>query len=90
MDGRKINLNVDKYITPQAVEAIVGDGMPKMITSEDPLNTHLKSHSQLAKGNLYVKFDIVFPNDLTSEKKKQILSILAENQASVAAEMEDQ
>ena len=64
--------------------------MPKMITPECPLNTHLKSHSQLAKGNLYVKFDIVFPTDLSNAKKKQILAILAQNQAEVNAEMEDE
>jgi len=87
LDGRVLNLNIDKYITPQTVHLCAGEGMPK---ESAELSHHLLSLAKIPKGNLYVKFNIVFPNDLTNAKKKEILAILAANKHEVEQEMEDE
>jgi DnaJ-class molecular chaperone len=67
LDGRLINLNIDQYIMPQTVHCVKKEGMPIPISSEDSLTRHLESFSKIPRGNLYVKFNIVFPTDLTSD-----------------------
>lgn len=67
LDDRLINLNIDQYITPQTVHEVKGEGMPKPITGDDSLSRHLDDFSKIPRGNLYVKFNIIFPKDLSSE-----------------------
>ena len=57
LDGRLIKVPVDHLITPKTVIKIEGEGMP-IIGSADPLDL-------LKRGDMYVKFDIKFPKNLT-------------------------
>ena len=81
LDGRQINLNVDQYITPQTVHCIKGEGMPIPVGANDDYTRHLETPSSMPRGDLFVKFNIVFPKDLSSDKKSKILAILRQNQA---------
>jgi DnaJ-class molecular chaperone len=71
LDNRIINLNVDQGINPQTVCEIKGEGMPAPKPSSDaprPVN-----------GNLYVRFDIHFPENMTADEKRHLLDVLKKN-----------
>lgn len=63
LDNKSLIVSVDKTITPQLVHCVEGQGMP---VKGDP-NT---------RGNLYIKFNIVFPAKLKSEFRQQIIDVL--------------
>ena len=65
LDNRIIVLNLDETITPQTVHKIAGEGMPR---KADP--------SQ--RGDMFVKFDVVFPAALKTECRRAIIGILNE------------
>lgn len=64
LDGRYINFCLDNMVTPQSVHKISGEGMPKKENNQE-------------KGDLHVKFEIIFPHTLKSEYKQQIIELLA-------------
>lgn len=59
LDGRKLNVNVNKMINPGYIHHIYGEGMPI-------------SKQKGSKGNLLIHFNIVFPNELNYQQKKAI------------------
>jgi len=61
LDGRVLIVSVDEIINPKTVRVVPGEGMPVM----DPNNRD--DHIATARGNLFVKFDIIFPANLTEE-----------------------
>ena len=61
--GSLNNLHFDEIISPQTRRVLEGRGMP------------LKG--QAGKfGNLIIKFDICFPEELSFEKKKRVIELL--------------
>lgn len=56
LDGRNLVIPIDSIIHPDYEEVVVGEGMPI-----------LKEFKK--KGNLIIKFDIMFPLSLTPEQK---------------------
>lgn len=58
-----------------------GEGMPVKIEAGDPteMTNHLKPFSALEKGDLFVKFDIHFPNSLGVDNKNKIVALLRQN-----------
>ena len=63
-------------VDPQTVKKVDGEGMPKL---SHELMDKLKNVSDLAKGDLYIKFDIRFPKKILTKYKEEIISILQEN-----------
>lgn len=57
LDGRSINVNLDTMITPQTVHSIENEGMPKTDGSG-------------CNGNLYIKFNILFPEKFKPQIKE--------------------
>ena len=76
LDNRCINLNIDQNITPQTVQQLKGEGMPLPKETTDVLPL-----SALPKGDLFIKFDIVFPTNMTADQRNQILALLRKNAA---------
>ena len=68
LDGRTIRITSEpgQVIKPGMLMTVVGAGMP----------FHKKSYEF---GNLFVKFDIVFPNSTTSEAAQQLTLILCQS-----------
>ncbi len=64
-------MSMDEVISPATIKLVAFEGMP--IPDEDPLST-LKKTSK--KGNLYVKFEIVFPKFIPEREKEQLAEIL--------------
>jgi DnaJ-class molecular chaperone len=60
LDGRQIAIEA-KHVTPETVKIIPGEGMP--------------NSKQKTRGDLKVKFKIIFPN-LTESERQQIGNIL--------------
>lgn len=60
-----MSLSSDEVISPQTVKKVEGEGMP-ILNESEPLE-------RLKKGDLYVKFDIQFPEQLSSDQKSQFV-----------------
>lgn len=70
LDGRVLMLNVDEVINPKTVRKIAGEGMP--IYSRFVKNDHEVQNF----GDLYVKFKITFPKQLSEDQKVRIEKVL--------------
>ncbi|SBS99978.1 40 kDa heat shock protein, putative, partial [Plasmodium malariae] len=64
LDNRDINIRVDDIITPNSKRMIPGEGMP---SSKHPGK----------KGDLILEFVVIFPKNLSSERKKVLREALA-------------
>lgn len=72
LDGRKLPITMDEIISPQTVKTVKGEGMP--IYFKDKSIKNLTSNE---KGNLYIKFDISFPEFIDPIKKEEIIRLLS-------------
>ncbi|EGD76835.1 hypothetical protein PTSG_08182 [Salpingoeca rosetta] len=63
LDGRQLNIPVNDVITPAYMKRVPGEGMPH---SKDPAT----------RGDLIIKFDILFPANLTDDSKRLIRAAL--------------
>lgn len=77
LDGRSIVVNTpkDTVIKPYQFKMIEGEGMP---TFRDPFS----------KGNLYINFEIEFPEDLTKQQISKLKSLLPKKD-SIVVDKED-
>jgi DnaJ family protein B protein 4 len=81
LDDREVSLNLDQLLTPQSIHKMAGEGMPITVEPTDPseLTNHLQPLSAIPKGDLYIKFDIHFPNNIAVEHKTKIVELLRKN-----------
>lgn len=63
LDGKSFVISVDSVIECDHIMRVPGKGMPR--------------HNRKGYGDLYVKFDVDFPDELTNEQKTALKSILA-------------
>jgi DnaJ-class molecular chaperone len=70
LDNRILAICMDEIITPQTVKVVKGEGMP-VYTKEVDVNDMKQK-----KGDLYIKFDIAFPEYIEPEKKEEIVKLL--------------
>jgi len=61
LNGELITLHFDEIISPQTRRVLSGQGMP------------IKGQG---RGDLIVKFEIEFPEELSFEKKKRVIELL--------------
>jgi DnaJ-class molecular chaperone len=66
---------MDEIISPQSVKVVKSEGMP-IFNKEDPVQNILFKEK---RGDLYIKFDIVFPKFIEPEKKEEIIRLLDSN-----------
>mmetsp|Transcript_6523 Transcript_6523/g.7486 ORF Transcript_6523/g.7486 Transcript_6523/m.7486 type:complete len:143 (+) Transcript_6523:549-977(+) len=74
LTNERVELSIDETITPQLKIKLEGKGMP-IYVEKDYMTTLL---NQQSKGNLYVRFNIIFPKKLTQEQKDELTEILTE------------
>ena len=70
LDGRKLHISVDEIISPSTVKVVPGEGMPIF---ENEINVR---DLNAKKGDLYIKFDIKFPEYIDPVKKIEITNLL--------------
>lgn len=74
LDNRKIAVSIDEIISPSTVKKVPGEGMPiyqKEISVRD---------LTIQKGDLYIKFHIIFPEYIDPAKKQEITKLLDDEQ----------
>jgi DnaJ-class molecular chaperone len=71
LDGRKLAISIDEIISPSTLKVIPGEGMP--IYDKDLSKTR---GNKIQKGDLYIKFNIIFPEYIDPDKKKRIITLL--------------
>jgi DnaJ family protein B protein 13 len=71
LDGRKLAISIDEIISPSTVKIVPGEGMP--IYDKDLSKCR---GDKIKKGDLYIKFNIIFPEYIDPDKKKRIISLL--------------
>lgn len=64
LDKRMINVNFDQIPSPQSCHCITGEGMPVVGSKTGE------------KGDLLVKFDVQFPQQIESTARQQIIDLL--------------
>ena len=70
LDNRQLTISVDEIISPSTVKVVYGEGMPIYQKEISVRNLNYK------KGDLYIKFDIKFPEYIDPIKKMEITSLL--------------
>ena len=63
-------ISVDEIISPSSVKIVHGEGMPIFKDEMDVRDLNIK------KGDLYIKFDIKFPEYIDPNKKIEITNLL--------------
>ena len=71
LDGRKLAISIDEIITPNTVKIVKGEGMP--IYDKDLSKSR---GDKIKKGDLYIKFNIIFPEFIEEKKKRRIIELL--------------
>ena len=73
----------DEMITPQTELRVVGEGMPTAEEGDAVKDTknELLHHSMRPKGDLIVKFNIVFPKRIATCHRDMMLEALRSNEA---------
>ena len=71
LDERKLAISIDEIISPSTLKVIPGEGMP--IYDKDLSKTR---GNKIQKGDLYIKFNIIFPEYIDPDKKKRIITLL--------------
>ena len=71
LDGRKLAISIDEIISPATVKVVPGEGMP--IYDKDLSKCR---GDKIKKGDLYIKFNIIFPEYIDPSKKKRIITLL--------------
>ena len=61
---------MDEIISPSSIKVVYGEGMPIYQKELSVRDLNIK------KGNLYIKFDIKFPEYIDPVKKKEITTLL--------------
>ena len=64
-------ISIDEIISPSTVKMIPGEGMP--IYDKDLSKCR---GDKIKKGDLYIKFNIIFPEFLEENKKRRIIQLL--------------
>ena len=70
LDGRKLAISIDEIISPSTVKVVPGEGMPIFQNEMNVRDLNVR------KGDLYIKFDIKFPEYIDPAKKIEITSLL--------------
>ena len=71
LDGRRLAISVDEIIAPNTVKVVPGEGMP--IFDKDLSKSR---GDKIKKGDLYIKFNIIFPEFIEEKNKKRIVELL--------------
>lgn len=79
LDGRSILVTPNEMITPQTQVCIEGEGMPAQATGNFVVDCkeQLLPMSDRKKGNLIVKYQIMFPNKVLPHHRDAMLALLA-------------
>ena len=74
LDGRKIKISMDEIISPKTVKVVKGEGMP-FCDMDNYVDNYVWDGK---KGDLFIKFNILFPEYINGKKKDLILKLLKE------------
>lgn len=74
LDGRKLSIPMDEIVTPSTLKIVKGEGMP-VYDKENNLEEYLLHNK---KGDLYIRFNIIFPDYINGKKKERIIALLTE------------
>lgn len=72
LNGRKLMIAMDEIISPKSVKCVSGEGMP-IYNKAEPIENLVFNEK---KGDLYIKFNIVFPDFIKAKKKEEISRLL--------------
>ena len=78
LDNRKVFVAPTDIITPQTELRVEGEGMPRALTGDivADTTTALQAEADRPKGDLIVKFNIIFPKQVYHEQRQEIISAL--------------
>lgn len=69
LNGRTVLLAIDQIITPKTLKKIEGEGM-KIFNKSDFMDKNK------SRGDLYISFQIIFPQKISTVNKERLAAIL--------------
>ena len=84
LDNRQVFVSPENVITPQTEIRVAGEGMPCSQTGDIVIDTTngLQIQSAQSRGDLVVKFNIMFPKRILAEHRAAMIDALRENEVS--------
>lgn len=84
LDNRQVFVSPDELITPQTEIRVAGEGMPCGQTGDVVVDTitQLQKKQDQEKGDLVVRFNILFPKRILTEHRQEMIAALQENEVS--------
>ena len=81
LDSRKVFVAPTDVISPSTELRVANEGMPRELTGNpvDDTTTQLQLESDRPKGDLIVRFNIVFPKKVLHENRQEIIAALQAN-----------
>ena len=81
LDNRKVFVSPTEVVTPQTELVVEGEGMPKAVSGDIVADTTTQTlpQAQQPRGNLIVRFNVVFPKRIMMENRQEIIAALREN-----------
>lgn len=81
LDSRKVTVTPSEVISPQTELRVAGEGMPFKERGDVVIDTQtvLKPKSEQKRGDLIVKFNILFPKKILMHNRQTMLEALAAN-----------
>lgn len=81
LDNRKVFVAPSDVITPQTELRVCGEGMPRAVKGEVVTDTitQLQLEKDRPRGDLIVRFNILFPRKVLIENRQEILAALRAN-----------
>eukprot|EP00826_Nyctotherus_ovalis_P063848 TRINITY_DN9362_c0_g2_i2.p1 TRINITY_DN9362_c0_g2~~TRINITY_DN9362_c0_g2_i2.p1 ORF type:complete len:152 (-),score=31.25 TRINITY_DN9362_c0_g2_i2:62-517(-) len=77
IDHRILTVSLDRIVVPSTKKLVEGEGMPVCKTAEKDVVDEYKEAPK-SKGNLWITFDIVFPQKIRPEHKELLKELLTQ------------
>ena len=81
LDNRKVFVAPNEIVSPQTELRVPGEGMPRAMTGDIIVDTTTQQmpQAQQPRGDLIVRFNIIFPKRVVHENRQEIIAALREN-----------
>jgi DnaJ-class molecular chaperone len=79
LDSRLLTVTPTEYVTPQSELRIKGEGMARHETGDIVMDTYNILKDEQGRGDLVIKFNIVFPKKILSHHREAMVEALQMN-----------
>ena len=81
LDNRTVYVAPTEVVSPQTELRVPGEGMPRAVTGDIVVDTTTQqmADAERPRGDLIVRFNVVFPKKVLYENRQEIIAALRNN-----------